>query len=104
VKDDWPPPYEYQGRPTAWARLSRNVGDPIHHRHPCPECYQYKLCTDVCTLEPDLEEEDGTPCGSHMVCAECDQIWTAVEDGIIADAMAEMDFSQQLELDLDLGA
>lgn len=106
MKDEWPTPYEYQGRPTAWARLSRNVGDPIRHLHACPECYEHKWCTQACTLEPDLEESDGSPCGSHTVCVACEKNWAAVEDGILADAIAEMDYSQQLrlEFDIDLGA
>lgn len=72
MKDEWPPPYEYVGsRLTWWARIARDFGDPIAHRHSCPECYEHVLCTESCTLEPDLEEDDGTPYGSHMVCRTC---------------------------------
>ena len=67
---DWPPPYEYQGRPTAWQRVSREFGEPVPHFHHCPECYESKRCLFPCTLEPDLEEEHG-PYGSHMVCRQC---------------------------------
>jgi hypothetical protein len=104
VSDEWPAPYEYQGRPTAWTRLTRSFGEPIRHRHACPECYEHRYCTAPCRLEPDLEDEDGTPCGSHMVCAECDTTWTAVENALIADKSPPMDSSLQLELDLDLSA
>lgn len=70
--DEWPPPYEYIGRPTAWTRIVRNYGDPIRHRHSCPECYDSWTCTYPCTLEPDLEDR-GEPFGSHTVCDQCEE-------------------------------
>jgi hypothetical protein len=103
-RDEWPPPYEYVGTPNAWNRITRDVGDPIPHRHACPECYEQKPCTQPCTLEPDLEGEDGTPYGSHMLCSACDAKYTAIETAILAgdgpSAEVEMDYSNQLELDL----
>lgn len=41
------------------------------HVHACPECYEYVPCNDVCSTEPDLTLDDGTPCGAHVTCDEC---------------------------------
>lgn len=68
--DQWPPPWEYLGRPTAWTRVARSFGDPVLHKHSCPECYDHWDCSDRCTLEPDLEDE-GVPFGSHYECEPC---------------------------------
>jgi len=47
--------------------------EPIPHVHACPECYEYMPCEmPDCALEPDLELDDGTPCGSHCVCDTCE--------------------------------
>jgi len=61
----------YRGRPTFWHFLL-DAEDPVPHVHACPECYEHVPCDDPrCTLEPDLELDDGTPAGSHMVCDAC---------------------------------
>ena len=70
TEDDWPPPYEYLGRPTAWARLVREFGAPVPHTHNCPECYERAACSERCTLEPDLED-NGVPSGGYMECRRC---------------------------------
>ncbi len=62
-----------------WYRLVYEPGDPIKHYHACPVCYEYKPCHMACTLEPDLERNDGSPCGSHMVCSE-DCSWEAADE------------------------
>lgn len=107
MTDEWPPPYEYIGRPTAWTRLTREFGDPVPHRHACPECYEHKDCTYPCTLVFDLEDTDGVPYGSHMVCWSCDQKIEIIENAILAahdEVTKEEDRavfdSRQLELDL----
>lgn len=61
------------------------------HVHPCPVCYEHVPCelpeqkldgapdldgqpiviVDGCTIEPDLQLDDGTPSGSYVVCAAC---------------------------------
>ncbi len=109
MNDEWPPPYEYVGTPTAWTRVARDFGDPIPHVHHCPECYERRRCSEPCTLEPDLEESDGTPCGSHMVCLDCDRKWTLVENAIFgASEQTKNDLDNEvfraLQLELDLGA
>lgn len=44
------------------------------HVHPCPECYEHPVCKYLdCTIEPDLERDDGTPSGSFVVCDECEE-------------------------------
>lgn len=107
--DEWPPPYEYRGRTTAWTRIARNAGrDPARHRHACPNCYEHKWCELPCTLEPDLEEEDGTPCGSHMICAECEREMEIIDTSILAgepraptkEDMEALERAGQLVLDL----
>lgn len=70
TEDDWPPPYEYLGRPTAWSRLVHEYGDPVLHTHNCPECYERVTCLEQCTLEPDLED-NGVPSGNYMECRRC---------------------------------
>lgn len=45
---------------------------PRPHVHRCPECYADAACFYArCDIEPDLALEDGTPCGSFVVCAAC---------------------------------
>jgi hypothetical protein len=64
--------------------MARYIWDPdyIEHRtpamvftkhvHPCPECYEHPWCTyDDCTIEPDLQRDDGTLSGSYVVCDDC---------------------------------
>lgn len=60
----------YRGRFTFW-HLLLDPENPIPHVHACPECYEHVPCTMACALEPDLELDDGTPAGSHMVCGGC---------------------------------
>ena len=54
----------------AWSKLFE-PDEVCPHVHACPECYEHVPCTMNCTLEPDLELDDGTPCGSHCVCERC---------------------------------
>ena len=61
--------------------LSEPDGRPPWHFHACPECYEHVRCYNPrCTLEPDLELDDGSPCGSHCLCPACDPLpvldWT----------------------------
>jgi hypothetical protein len=103
--DDWPPPYEYLGRPTAWVRVIHDFGEPVRHRHACPDCYDHWECTERCTLEPDLEADDGTPHGSHYLCAECEHRSEILERGILAgEPRTDEPFVDDLQLELDLGA
>jgi hypothetical protein len=63
----------YRGRPTFWTILLDPEGTgPVSHVHSCPECYEYVPCTMACALEPDLELDDGTPCGAHCICDRCE--------------------------------
>ncbi len=105
--DEWPPEYEYLGRPTSWQRITRVFGDPVPHVHSCPECYDNFHCTSRCTLEPDLEDE-GVPRGAFIGCPTCQAKWEAVENALLAGEPrpepAEPDFTNQLKLALDLGA
>ena len=39
------------------------------HIHRCPECYEHITCLLDCTIEPDLEREDGMPSGSYVCCS-----------------------------------
>lgn len=39
----------------------------MKHGHHCPFCYETWLCTDACTIEPDLAEP-GLEYGSHCCC------------------------------------
>ena len=65
----------YRGKPTAWQRILDPEGDkPVKHFHPCPHCFEYVPCEMACTLVPDLELRDGTPCGSHVLCDACELI------------------------------
>jgi len=67
----------YCGRPTFWQKIIIDKDDdPIPHVHSCPECYEDVPCTMDCTLEPDLERDNGTPVGSHCVCDRCHK-WLA---------------------------
>jgi hypothetical protein len=77
--DEWPPRYPYLGaRPTVWRRLLYTPGEPIRHKHACPECYEHVWCTYPCTIEPDLEDDrTGTLFGAHCVCDPCQRV---VED------------------------
>lgn len=60
----------YRGTLNLWARLVAEA--VIGHVHSCPECFEHVPCDDPrCTLEPDLERNDGTPAGSHCVCDSC---------------------------------
>ena len=68
---DWPPTAYIGNRPSAWRRLMHEPGEPVAHVHGCPECYEKVACKWRCTLEPDLELDDGTPAGGYMVCDEC---------------------------------
>jgi len=52
-----------------WNRLTYEPGKPVRHVHACPGCYQQFQCEQDCTLEPDLELRDGTPCGAHCYCS-----------------------------------
>jgi len=105
VTEDWPPPYEYLGRPTAWVRVIHDFGEPVRHRHACPDCYDHWDCLDRCTLEPDLEDEDGTPHGSHYLCPSCEHRSDLVERWILAGMQPGCDgFVSDRQLELDLGA
>lgn len=42
------------------------------HVHRCPVCAEPVPCEDSCTIEPDLVLDDGTPCGLHHICEECE--------------------------------
>lgn len=65
----------YRGRATIWQRILDPEGyEPVLHYHSCPQCYEHKPCTMDCTLEPDLELRDGSPCGSHVLCDACELI------------------------------
>lgn len=52
-----------------WNRLAYEPGKPIRHVHSCPCCYTHAVCYGECTLEPDLEQDDGTPSGAHFPCS-----------------------------------
>lgn len=62
----------------------------MSHVHPCPSCHEDIECAlpeqvtdgfdlaghpivviDGCTIEPDLETDDGTPSGSYVTCGAC---------------------------------
>lgn len=63
----------YEGTPNFWKRLVPPDPDkPVPHLHACPECYEDYPCELDCTLEPDLEREDGTPAGGYFKCDRCD--------------------------------
>lgn len=62
----------YRGGSTVWRLLLEDEwGDNIPHVHGCPECYEHVPCSMACTLEPDLELDDGTPSGGYFVCKSC---------------------------------
>lgn len=52
--------------------LLRDPEDPIAHVHSCTECYDDFPCEEECTLEPDLELDDGTPRGAFSKCDRCE--------------------------------
>lgn len=39
------------------------------HVHPCPICHGMSYCLMDCSIEPDLERDDGTPSGSYLCCS-----------------------------------
>ncbi len=42
------------------------------HVHPCPKCYEPWPCgASDCTIEPDLERDNGMPSGAYCVCPPC---------------------------------
>ena len=64
-------PREYIGR-NYWTRLTYTVGGHVRHVHSCPICHGEFFCAYKCTLEPDLECDDGTPKGATVCCSrEC---------------------------------
>lgn len=65
------PEIPYVVLPNLWQRIAYEPGEPVRHVHACPECYEDEACTENCTIEPDLEREDGTPAGSHLECSRC---------------------------------
>lgn len=52
----WVPPFERK---------------PTPHVHSCPECYEDAVCGFDCTIEPDLELDNGMPRGAFCVCRPC---------------------------------
>jgi hypothetical protein len=73
---------EFPDGGNVWLKILLDPGErPPRHFHSCPECYRHFLCYDPrCTLEPDLELDDGSPSGSHCLCATCNPMpeldWT----------------------------
>ena len=56
-------------------------------------------------MEPDLEEEDGTPRGSHAICAQCEREFEVVENALLETPREKMDALVAAgQLELDLGA
>ena len=43
------------------------------HVHSCPKCYEHPVCTEDCTIEPDLlgTTPDGLPYGYSAECEAC---------------------------------
>ena len=41
------------------------------HVHRCPRCYGHEACGMDCAIEPDLQLDNGTPCGDYEVCSAC---------------------------------
>lgn len=41
------------------------------HEHACPRCYERKLCTKVCSREPEQETDNGIQAGCIATCDEC---------------------------------
>lgn len=42
-----------------------------HHVHSCPICYEHVPCYETCSVEPDLDLDDGTLRGAYHACAGC---------------------------------
>ncbi len=43
------------------------------HVHSCPTCYEHIPCEMSCSVESDLELDDGTLRGAYVECSECAQ-------------------------------
>ena len=41
------------------------------HAHSCPLCYEHVPCGMTCSVEPDLELDDGTMRGAYVECDAC---------------------------------
>jgi hypothetical protein len=52
---------------SAWDIILERV-TPLHV-HPCPFCSGKFECLLDCTIEPDLELDDGTPVGAYVCCS-----------------------------------
>lgn len=63
-----------------------------HHVHTCPECHEDLPCEQTCAVEPDLEREDGTSRGLHVVCDACAAVKPAepVDVDAALDAIREV--------------
>ncbi len=42
------------------------------HVHTCPECNDHVPCEMTCSSFTDMDLDDGTPRGAHVVCADCE--------------------------------
>jgi len=54
-----------------WDRLLER--ETPRHVHGCPNCYEHLPCLEACSIEDDLELDDGTPCGGYFVCDLCER-------------------------------
>jgi len=61
-------PREYIGT-NYWIRLAYVPGQPVRHVYQCPICHGAFDCEMGCSLEPDLERDDGTPTGAYHCCS-----------------------------------
>lgn len=67
-----------------WLRLAYTPGMPPRHVHTCPACHERYECGYGCTLEPDLECDDGTPSGAYCCCSKS---CAAGQDELIYEAL-----------------
>ncbi len=81
-----------------WALLRYSPGEPIAHKHHCPNCYETPWCSyPNCALEPDLELDDGTPCGAHICCSpQCQKEQDLEERAYLVEAYSEEELDEMV--------
>jgi len=53
-------------------RIFQRRSRPMAHVHPCPECYSAWPCAFLtCTIEPDLQLDNGVSSGFYEQCGRC---------------------------------